>query len=57
MGKRWVYGQNDRLIDHCDLLIAFPHTTKETRRSGTWATVRRARNASKKVIICSLDKI
>jgi hypothetical protein len=35
--------RNDRLIAEADVLLAFPPTPHEITRSGTWATVRRAR--------------
>ena len=35
--------RNDEMIHLADILIAFPPTAKEERRSGTWATIRRAR--------------
>lgn len=37
--------RNGRLVNHADVLIAFPATDKEELRSGTWATIRRARRA------------
>jgi hypothetical protein len=35
--------RNDFLAEACEVLVAFPETPEELRRSGTWATVRRAR--------------
>lgn len=35
--------RNDRIIAEIDRLLAFPKTATEELRSGTWATVRRAR--------------
>jgi hypothetical protein len=35
--------RNDRIVFHSDILFAFPKTSIEQKRSGTWATVRRAR--------------
>jgi hypothetical protein len=32
-----------------DLLLAFPHTSKEVLRSGTWTTIRRAREADTQI--------
>lgn len=40
----------------CDILIAAPLTDKEELRSGTWATVRYARDAGKPVIMLSRGK-
>lgn len=37
--------RNDRLVEHSDVLLAFPRSWREELRSGTWATVRRARKA------------
>lgn len=47
--------RNDALVEHCDILLAFPETPEEQRRSGTWATVRRARKAGKEVHIYPLS--
>lgn len=45
--REWVGGgfmaRNDRLVLRTGTLVAFPDTPGETIRSGTWATVRRAR--------------
>jgi len=35
--------RNKQIVNHCDLLIATPHTVEEQLRSGTWATIRYAR--------------
>lgn len=43
--------RNRDIVDACDVLIATPKTREEERRSGTWSTVRYARNKKKKVII------
>lgn len=37
--------RNDRLVAHADILLAFPETNAQQLRSGTWATIRRARRA------------
>lgn len=42
--------RNDALVGACDALMAFPKTNKEEKRSGTWATIRRAQRSRKKVI-------
>lgn len=47
--------RNDGLIKYADTLIAFPRSAIEERRSGTWATVRRARKAGIPVEIHALD--
>ena len=39
------------IVDECDVLIATPRTREEELRSGTWATIRRARKAGKPVFI------
>jgi hypothetical protein len=39
--------RNNRLVWHADCLLAFPKTGTEEVRSGTWATIRRARNPRK----------
>lgn len=35
--------RNDVLVTYGDVLLAFPRTSREVNRSGTWATIRRAR--------------
>lgn len=47
--------RNDMLVAACDTLLAFPKTAVEQVRSGTWATVRRARKAGKEIRIFPLD--
>lgn len=47
--------RNDALVALCDKLIAFPLTATEERRSGTWATVRRAKKANKPVTLFPLS--
>lgn len=46
--------RNDALVAHCDVLLAFPPTAQEQLRSGTWATIRRARKAGKEVLMYPL---
>ena len=41
--------RNRQIVAECDLLIACPKETTEQTRSGTWATVRYARQAKKQV--------
>lgn len=48
--------RNDRLVAEADILVAFPETPRERLRSGTWATVRRARKAGKEVRIYPLNE-
>jgi hypothetical protein len=48
--------RNDATVDRIDVLLAFPRTLKEVMRSGTWATVRRARKAGVKVRYYPLDR-
>jgi hypothetical protein len=43
--------RNKDIVDSCEFLIACPKGRIEERRSGTWATVRYARNTGKPVII------
>ena len=47
--------RNDRTISHTDTLLAFPETATQEIRSGTWATVRRARKAGCEVRFYPLD--
>lgn len=42
--------RNHVILDHTDHLEAFPKTSKEERRSGTWATIRYARQRN--IITC-----
>ncbi len=39
------------IVKSSDRLLAFPHTTFEIRRSGTWATIRMARKHDVPVVI------
>lgn len=41
--------RNDLLVEHCDVLVAFPESSEEELRRGAWATIRRARDAGKTV--------
>ena len=43
--------RNHCIVDSCDILLGFPKTDKEVRRSGTWATIRYARKCDKEVVI------
>lgn len=44
--------RNQNIVDACDILLAAPNSQEESDpRSGTWATIRRARAADKKVVI------
>lgn len=49
--------RNDVLVNHpiynCDILYGFPNQREEVLRSGTWATIRRARKTGKEVRIVS----
>lgn len=47
--------RNERLVRHADILLAFPETDAEELRSGTWATIRRARRAGVGVEIHPLN--
>lgn len=47
--------RNDRLVYHADILLAFPATSEEEKRSGTWATVRRARKKGIPIYFYPLD--
>lgn len=39
--------RNRLIVDHTDLLLAFPGTMNEQQRSGTWFTIRYARRQGK----------
>lgn len=43
--------RNSAIVQHSSILIAAPSQLAEVLRSGTWATIRRARNAGKTVRI------
>lgn len=43
--------RNDRIVELSDILIAFPKAETEELRSGTWATIRRARKKGIPVFI------
>jgi len=47
--------RDDDIVAVIDVLIATPRTDQAELRSGTWATIRRARRASKMVIIIRRD--
>ena len=47
--------RNHDIVNCSKLLIACPRGAHETVRSGTWATVRYARNAKKDIIIIYFD--
>lgn len=46
--------RNVRIVADCDVLLAFPYDSGEELRSGTWATVRRARKARRRVVVEAL---
>lgn len=48
--------RNRQIVAACDVLIAAPRTDQEELRSGTWATVRYARQAGKPVVMLSRGK-
>lgn len=48
--------RNDAIVAAADLLVAFPETAAGSLRSGTWATVRRARRAGVPVLIFPLSE-
>lgn len=43
--------RNHDMVDECELLLAFPKSHIEEVRSGTWATVRYARQIGREVTI------
>lgn len=47
--------RNDHIVRSTHLLVAAPPSRREVLRSGTWATVRRARTANKIVIFVYPD--
>ena len=49
--------RNDRLVELATVLLAFPETQEEQLRSGTWATIRRARKAGIHVALYPLSDV
>ena len=49
-GEKSYLERNKDMARICDVLIAAPIGNQETRRSGTWATVRYARALNKEII-------
>lgn len=47
--------RNQLIVDAADILVATPKAKEEVTRSGTWTTVRRARDAYKSVILIYPD--
>lgn len=47
--------RDDVLAQNCTHLMAFPEHAEEIRRSGTWATVRRALKQGRPVLVTPLD--
>jgi len=47
--------RNRALVDWCDYLYACPATMQEIKRSGTWATIRYARQEGKEIVIVYPD--
>ena len=47
--------RNDKIVASCDILIATPQGLGEVLRSGTWATIRRARKSQKDVYVLYPD--
>jgi len=46
--------RNEYLVDHCELLIGFPHKRHKVR-SGTWMCINYAQKIGKEVVIHELD--
>lgn len=47
--------RNTAIVEACDMLVAFPHSMVELRRSGTWMTVRIARASKTSIVIVYPD--
>ncbi len=50
--------RNQRIVDHADVLVAFPAHAEDdpkSKRSGTWQTIRMARRAGLEVKVTVLD--
>jgi hypothetical protein len=49
--------RNTEIVKACDVLIATPKEREEVLRSGTWATIRRARKYNKKLAVIFPDGV
>lgn len=49
--------RNTYLADNADVCAAFPHTTQEELRSGTWATIRRFERRDKAVVLRPISTV
>ncbi len=49
--------RNQDIVDNVDILIALPSSSTEVKRSGTWATIRRARKKGIDIIFIHKIKI
>lgn len=49
--------RDDALVEGADLLLAFPQSGDEVLRSGTWATIRRARKRNMTIRMKPLDEL
>jgi len=47
--------RNHDIVDETDILLAFPKSTEEELRSGTWATIRYAKKQDAEVVIVYPD--
>lgn len=48
--EREPMDRNQEMVNRCQILLAFPGEREEVLRSGTWATIRRARKAFKTIV-------
>lgn len=55
VGKRYM-ARNQWMADNADELAAYPNTSQEQLRSGTWSTVRRFRKLDKPVYLFPTDE-
>jgi len=49
--------RNQEIVNSVDIIVATPAEKKEIVRSGTWATIRRARKQDKPVLIINPDGV
>lgn len=47
--------RNRKIVDICDHMLGCPRTIEEEIRSGTWATIRYARNVGKRMTVITPD--
>jgi hypothetical protein len=49
--------RNEKIVEEADILVACPESRSETLRSGSWATIRRARKKGIPIVIIDTNGI